>query len=794
MADDNEPLVKSGDLTRNLPSVPSSSKRKRGGGGEVLVGGDGEDGGESGSGAETSLEIRSKRRNGVGGRTGDVDAAIGGKVGGAVSSVEGSETTTTKRKRKSLDRVAAAAALASASVGVPEDDAGSLSPSREALRNGSSSSKKRKPGGGGFSDDPAAGMDAEPNDEGRASQGLRLRFTRSGNSLAAKKVVPLAEEEKRTGEGSEHVEGAASRIRSTNQAANRSGEEAWAMPSQARDQSHALTGEPDDTLPNSNSGKIPEKPSLTREIYRIPAYAGWFNWSKIHNIEKRSVLEFFDGKSLSKTPKIYKEYRDFIINKYRENPQRTLTFTEVRRMLIGDVNAIRRVFDFLDHWGLINYHSASETNQEPSPSVTIDDGIPNGVRVALGPVVTHITGNNPYLQRSDSTNASGVQIQNLSSYKNAFEQLSSAGEAERIATKVNCSSCGGDCSKVRFHCQEEVQAGLDLCTACFRAGKYGAGLAAQSFVRMEGETHPGGDQWSTKETLSLLEAIARFGDNWNQVADYVGTKAKAECVKQFVRLPFGDRFLLDQGAEPASLQDRNMLVDDEREAKTSDKAHEADESRKSNGEKHSESADGVASKAHKPERLLATKEFSPFQDLNNPLLSQVALMSAMVGPRVAAAAAEAAITTIAEVEPALANHPIANGFSPLPGAQQYLDSRSRELTMSEAKEEQSPVEHVDGESGGAPSAVQLQVGIATSLAAAAVNARLLADQEEREMELLMTDIIENQLKALYAKLEHFEELELLLEKERLQVEQARQTLFAHQILSAESRLRLSRHG
>lgn len=47
-------------------------------------------------------------------------------------------------------------------------------------------------------------------------------------------------------------------------------------------------------------------------------------------------------------------------------------------------------------------------------------------------------------------------------------------------------------------------------------------------------------------------------------------------------------------------------------------------------------------------------------------------MSAMVGSRVAAAAAQAAIITIAEDDPALANHSIMNRYS-TPGAQQNFD-------------------------------------------------------------------------------------------------------------------------
>lgn len=104
---------------------------------------------------------------------------------------------------------------------------------------------------------------------------------------------------------------------------------------------------------------------LTREVYRVPAHAGWFRWEHVHELERRGVPEFFNGRAPSKTAKTYKEYRDFIISKYREEPHKYLTFTEVRKMLVGDVNALRRVFEFLDHWGLINYQAAENPRQRP---------------------------------------------------------------------------------------------------------------------------------------------------------------------------------------------------------------------------------------------------------------------------------------------------------------------------------------------------------------------------------------------------------------------------------------------
>lgn len=88
-------------------------------------------------------------------------------------------------------------------------------------------------------------------------------------------------------------------------------------------------------------------------------FAGWFSFGEIHETERRILPEFFDGRSAAKNPGVYKYYRDSIIRRFRENPARKVTFTEVRRSLVGDVGSIRRVFDFLETWGLINY-TASE--------------------------------------------------------------------------------------------------------------------------------------------------------------------------------------------------------------------------------------------------------------------------------------------------------------------------------------------------------------------------------------------------------------------------------------------------
>lgn len=135
---------------------------------------------------------------------------------------------------------------------------------------------------------------------------------------------------------------------------------------------------------------------------------GWFCWNNIHEVERFSLREFFDGRSVTRSPRIYKEYRDFIISKYREDPSRKLTFTEVRKSLVGDVSLLLKVFAFLEKWGLINFFKASDNTKKNNYDgsvrtesllgdedeeeeenwrgrVKVEEGAPHGVRVVAAP-------------------------------------------------------------------------------------------------------------------------------------------------------------------------------------------------------------------------------------------------------------------------------------------------------------------------------------------------------------------------------------------------------------------------
>uniref|UniRef100_A0A674MNY1 Uncharacterized protein n=1 Tax=Takifugu rubripes TaxID=31033 RepID=A0A674MNY1_TAKRU len=116
----------------------------------------------------------------------------------------------------------------------------------------------------------------------------------------------------------------------------------------------------------------------------IPSYSAWFDYNCIHEIERRALPEFFNGKNKSKTPEIYLAYRNFMIDTYRLNPQEYLTSTSCRRNLAGDVCAIMRVHAFLEQWGLVNYQVDADSRPlpmgpPPTPHFTVLADTPSGL-------------------------------------------------------------------------------------------------------------------------------------------------------------------------------------------------------------------------------------------------------------------------------------------------------------------------------------------------------------------------------------------------------------------------------
>ncbi|KAA6426594.1 MAG: SWI SNF complex subunit SMARCC2 isoform 2 [Trebouxia sp. A1-2] len=252
--------------------------------------------------------------------------------------------------------------------------------------------------------------------------------------------------------------------------------------------------------PDPVSAGIPTaEADLSQELYKVPSHAAWFGYNAIHDIERKSVPDFFNGKAQSKTPKVYKEYRNFMINKHREDVKRRLTFTECRKLLAGDAMGVFRVWQFLDSWGIINYQAAAGAADDA-------DGVPLTVQPAGPPSLLKVLAAQPNNgaalfkftppQATDGVAAAasgGLDGLNLITRRDRYGK--SASQPSNNQVKYICNATGEDCSACRYHCTRMPD--VDLSPAAYADGKFPPGCSSKDFTQPQ--------DWSDEETLLLLE-------------------------------------------------------------------------------------------------------------------------------------------------------------------------------------------------------------------------------------------------------------------------------------------------
>ncbi|KAJ7957214.1 SWI/SNF complex subunit SWI3A [Quillaja saponaria] len=526
--------------------------------------------------------------------------------------------------------------------------------------------------------------------------------------------------------------------------------------------------------PNSNPIR-PDEPEL--DLYAIPIHSSWFLWDEIHETERIALKEFFDGSSISRTPKIYKEYRDFIINKYREEPTRRLTFTEVRKSLVGDVCLLRKVFLFLEKWGLVNYGAPpnggvggddSVVEVEERYKVKIEEGAPNGIRVVAVPnslkpisVPQNARGNGPAVE-------SGLKSQLLASYSDVFGD--SVKQQELI-----CGNCSDQCDSGFY---KYTKGNLVICMKCYRNGNYGEKRSIDDFklVESDGNTSNRGAVWTEAETILLLESVLKHGDDWELVAQNVQTKTKLDCISKLIELPFGELLLGSSGS--------NGIVSTAKQVQSSSDCQETKKAEDQCSEHANESTlNGNAVSEGPPSKRL---RIAPVSDSSSSLMKQVALISTMVGPHIAAVAAEAAVNALCE-ESSIPRE-ILDAEESFVSKESYshtLDGNPKRVLQGEGSEmersTQSETHDRSEKKDGMPLTLRLRAGVATALGAAAAHAKLLADQEDREIEHLVATIIDTQVGKMQHKIKHFEDLELLMEKEYSEIEEQKESLLEERV-------------
>lgn len=529
----------------------------------------------------------------------------------------------------------------------------------------------------------------------------------------------------------------------------------------------------------------------------LPSYSSWFDMHAIHAVERKSLPEFFNSRNRSKTPAVYKDYRDFMVNTYRLNPTEYLTVTACRRNLAGDVCAIMRVHAFLEQWGLINYQVWSNpTKCLPLTNVIIQidpdtrpsaiappftghflvvADTPRGLQTFQPVPKTEKTGPRVFSPTEESSSEIPLpkMEQNLEIRRNIYTQsgknltapvkenqsngeqtkpngsvsADAAGKSPEDVVKepkktFHCYSCGIDCTRTRFHYSKSapITSGsasgkirFDLCPACFQHGRF-AGSPLE-FVKLEDEDYSGVPDrdapWTDTELLLLLEALEVFDENWNAIADHVGTRTREQCVVKFLQLEIDDKYIESETAAQPSLGPLN-------------------------------------------------RGRIPFSQADNPVMSVIAYLAAMNKPEIAAAAVGRSVEEMRKQ----IRHRLENGLSGEPESESNKTiTGMKEEDSMEVDTVRSPQPTADNqvvvveEDHGSDAATLSNVAFAASAARAVA----LASNEEREMTRLVSAALNRTLEKLELKLEHFSAMQSVQETERRDVERSRQQMLTERL-------------
>ena len=315
----------------------------------------------------------------------------------------------------------------------------------------------------------------------------------------------------------------------------------------------------------------------------------------------------------------------------------------------------------------------------------------------------------------------------------------------------HCFACGVDCTRVRYHNSRSPRNAklIDLCPNCYLEGRFPQNTSSTEFLRMEDLGYSSVDRetpWTDQETLLLLEGLEMHGEDWNAIADYVGTRTREQCVIRFLQLPIEENFVEEKPEQLGPLQYNRM----------------------------------------------------PFTQADNPVMSVVAFLASMVDPKVAAAAAKSSIeemtknltlqvssppkkaaakdTTTSPTATEDAADKEASGATPGVKSEGTADPDNiMDVDAPEASKDNQPTdEEEDNES-------IISKAATIALGASAARAAALASHEEREMTKLVNAVVNCNLKKLEHKLNQFNELEQVLQAERREIEKARQQLFLERL-------------
>lgn len=308
--------------------------------------------------------------------------------------------------------------------------------------------------------------------------------------------------------------------------------------------------------------------------------------------------------------------------------------------------------------------------------------------------------------------------------------------------RVNCYMCGVDCTRVYHHNSQAdaVASGgakikYDICPNCLLEGRMPSNQSVVNYTKIENPTYstiPDRDApWSDGEVLKLIEGLERYDEDWDEIADYVGTRTKEECVVKFLQFEIEDKYL---DAEPVKSTGIGLLG---------------------------------------PQQGLL-----PFSRADNPVMSVIGFLAGLSEPSVTAAAAGKSVEALKKS--------LRNSLEkPQPS------EKGKEKETADSME--IDVQHTTTTTTTTTTTSSVNALATVPLASIAARAGGLASHEEREMTRLVSAAVNATMMKLELKLKQFHEMEQIIQAERRELERGRQQLYLDR-LAFKKRVREAQEG
>jgi SWI/SNF related-matrix-associated actin-dependent regulator of chromatin subfamily C len=224
-----------------------------------------------------------------------------------------------------------------------------------------------------------------------------------------------------------------------------------------------------------------------------------------------------------------------------------------------------------------------------------------------------------------------------------------------------------------------------------------------------------------------------FDDNWESVAEHVGSRTREECVLKFLQLEIEDKYLEDTPA-----------------------------------------ANGTAGGVGASDLGYLSGGRLPFSQLDNPVMSVMGFLAGLADP---ATTAKAAGRSVEEMRRTLKSRIEREAA---PGAEKDGSKEKETASADAVKDERAESMDVDDNTSLAtrePQSGSSHDLPTTALSLTAARSAALASHTERQLTNQVSAAVNLQLQKLELKMQQFSEMEALLQAERREVERMRQRLF-----------------